>query len=314
SVGWEEVNKIQDAVIESVESTLRVHPCLRFSMGCSGAGWASMRMAGNHSEKHAGVVMLAHSGNGADSKLKSHIGVAFIYAENDKVHGASSVRSTARSLKSRGHLVREVCGEWGHTNGPLEEREKMMDWLLDVSPLTHPNLPAEERAKVRAEIKGRIEALPGIADPAERLRKAEALLALPDAGKWPEARQLRAAWFGAKYGLAEAATDPVEKHEALSDLAEDERARSYDAKDKRRLSDALRKMRSKSPCKEEWAARRMYQKVVAFEKKAGKSKLKRTQAARTYNAVAKKYSETIAGRKASEAAKRLVEELQSGMR
>jgi len=312
SAGWQEVNRIQDAVIESVESTLRVHPCLRFSMGCSGAGWASMRMAGNHNEKHAGVVMLAHSGNGADAKLKRHIAVAFIHAENDKVHGPASVRSTARSLKARGHLVREVCGGWGHSNGPLEEREKMMDWLLDISPLTHPNLPAEERAKVRAEIKLRIEALPGIADPAQRLRKAEALLALPDAEKWPEVRKLRSGWFGANYELAEAEADPVAKHEALSDLSEDERARWCDSKDRRRLAGELRKMRSKSPCREEWAARRMYQQVAAFEKKAGKSKMRRTQAARSYDAVAKRYPDTIAGRSAAEAARRLVEAINSG--
>ncbi|MHC4201350.1 MAG: hypothetical protein ACYSU0_15275, partial [Planctomycetota bacterium] len=245
SAGWQEVNRIQDAVIESVESTLRVHPCLRFSMGCSGAGWASMRMAGNHNEKHAGVVMLAHSGNGADAKLKRHIAVAFIHAENDKVHGPASVRGTARSLKARGHLVREVCGDWGHSNGPLEEREKMMDWLLDISPLTHPNLPAEERAKVLAEIKRRIETLPGVMDPAERLRKAEALLALPDAEKWPEVRKLRAAWFAAKYDLAQAETDLLAKHEALTDLSQDERVRRCDSKDRRKLAGDLRKMRSK---------------------------------------------------------------------
>ncbi len=237
-----------------------------------------------------------------------------IHAENDKVHGPGSVRGTARSLKSRGHLVREVCGDWGHSNGPLEEREKMMDWLLDVSPLTHPNLPAEERGAVRAEIKRRIEALPGITDPAERLRKAETLLALPDAEKWPEVRKLHAARFGAKYELAEAEADLVAKHEALTDLSEDESARWRDSKDRRRLSDALRKMRSKSPCREEWAARRMYQQVAAFEKTAGKGKVKRTQAARSYNTIAKRYPDTISGRKAAQAAERLVKELNSGKR
>ncbi len=314
SAGWEEVNRIQDAVIESVESTLRVHPCLRFSMGRSGAGWASMRMAGNHNEKHAGVVMLAHSGNGADAKLKRHIAVAFIHAENDKVHGPGAVRGTASSLKSRGHLVREVCGDWGHSSGPLEEREKMLDWLLDISPLTHPTLPAEGRAKVRAEIKRRIEALPDIPDAAERLQKAETLLAFPDAEKWPEVRKLHAARFGAKYELAEAEADPVAKHEALSDLSEDESARWRNSKDRRRLSGALRKMRSKSPCKAEWAARRLYQQVSAFEKKAGKSKVKRTQAARSYNTIAKRYPDTISGRKAAQATERLVKELDSGKR
>ncbi len=302
------------AVMESVEADLRVHPCLRFSMGMSGGGSASMRLAGKYNDKFAGVCMLAHSGNGADARLARHIAVAFVHGEKDNVHGVSYTRRVYHSLKARGHPVRIHVGDWGHVNGPLEIRESFMDWMLERMRLTHPKLPPAERRAAMAKVKRRIEALSGIADAAERLEKADTLLDVPGIDRWPEARKLRAAWFGAKYELAQAETDPLAKHEALTDLSQDERVRWCDSKARRKLADDLRKMRSKSPIKEEWAARRAYQQVAAFEKKAGKSKMKRTQAARSYDAVAKRYPDTIAGRRAAEAARRLVDAINSGKR
>jgi len=302
------------AVMGSVEADLRVHPCLRFSMGMSGGGWAAMSLASKYNDKFAGVCMLAHSGNGADARLAKHIAVAFVHGEKDTVHGASSARRVAKSLESRGHPVRIHVGDWGHINGPLDIRERFMDWMLERMRLTHPKLPPAERKAEMAKVKRRIEALSGVADVSERLRKADALFDVPGIDRWPEARKLRSAWFGAKYEIAQAEADPVAKHEALTDLSEDERVRRCDSKDRRKLSDDLRKMRSKSPCKEEWAARRACQQVAAFEKKAGKSKMRRTQAARSYDAVAKRYPDTIAGRNAAEAARRLVEAINSGKR
>lgn len=305
--GWKDVDRIQDAVIESVEATLRVHPCLRFSVGMSGAAWASMRMAGNHNQKHAGVVMLAHSGNGADSKLAKHIMVGFIHAENDKVHGPGSVRGVFKALKRRGHLVREVCGEWGHSNGPLEHREEFMDWMLGVSRLMHPNLPPAEKRTAAEEIKRQIKALAGIQDPAARLKEAETLLAFPGAETWPEAKALLAAWFSAKFDAASALEDPVASHDALTALSQDARAMKCSSSDRSRLRSALSKMRLKSPVRQEWRARQLYDRIARLEKQARTSKTKLIQVARSYQALAKKYRDTAYGRKAAEDAQRLVD-------
>ena len=114
--------------------------------------------------------MLAHSGNGADARLAKHIAVAFVHGEKDTVHRASSARRVAKSLESRGHPVRIHVGDWGHVNGPLEIRERFMDWMFERMRLTHPKLPPAERRAEMAKVKRRIEALSGVADASERLR------------------------------------------------------------------------------------------------------------------------------------------------
>ncbi len=305
-------SRAQDAVVEAVESTLRVHPCLRFSMGLSGGGMAAMHLANRMGEKHAGVCMLAHSGNGRDRGLETHIAVAFVHGEKDNVHPASAARSVERSLRSRGHQTRIHVGDWGHNSGSLEWRERFMDWMLEVARLTHPGLSDAEKRKALEQIRKRIESLDEIADPAERLSAAEALMELPGSDRWPETPRLRAAWFAARFEQAQAMADAVARHDALTDFSLDPRLKSCAPADRRRLSNTLRKMRMKSPVKEEWKARRLYEQVAAFEEKAGKSRLRLVQAARTFQSLAKRYRGTVYGRKAREAAERIAQALNAG--
>ncbi|MHC4252625.1 MAG: hypothetical protein ACYS9X_26200 [Planctomycetota bacterium] len=297
------------AVIGSVEETLRVHPCLRFSIGMSGGASMSMRMAGAYSNKFAGVILLAHSGNGADAGLAKHIMVGFIHAENDKIHGAGAVRSVAGALKGRRHMVREICGNWGHTNGPLEHREEFMDWMLSTSRLMHPRLPPAERKAAVADIKKRIKALPEIANPGARLREAETLLAIPGVARWPDARTLLAGWFSAKYDAACAIEDAVDRFHTLADLSEDPQVARCSSSDRRKLRSELTRLCAKSPVSEESKARKMYARIAQFEKTAGKNKGKLLQAARSYAMLAKKYPTTGYGRKAGVDARRLEGEL-----
>ncbi len=302
----------QEPVWESVNATLRAHPCLRFSMGCSGGGMASMHLANRHNAEFAGVVMLAHSGNLEDRDLAKHIAVAFIHAENDKVHGADTVRRIAGSLRRRGHPVREVCGDWGHSNGPHEYHVKFLDWMLGLQRLIHPNLSPGERKAAIAEVGRRAKALAGIADAAERLEEAEALLELPEAVTRRHAKGIFAAWFSGRYAVAEDEADVVAKHAALTSLSEDERLKRCTSGDRTKLKKALSELRRKSPAKEEWAAHKLYRQVEFMEEKAGESRMKRTQVARGYAMIAKKYPDTTSGRKAADAAKRLAAELTGG--
>ncbi|HHN45920.1 MAG TPA: hypothetical protein ENN09_00630 [Planctomycetes bacterium] len=303
---WDE---IQTAVMDSVETSLRLHPCLRFSMGFSGGGMASMRLARRYGEKFAGVVMLGHSGNGEDRGLPKHITVAFVHGENDRTHSIGSVESVFKKLKSRGHIVRKIVGDWGHETGAVEHRLLLLSWMLDLSRLVHPLLSEDERAEARREIKRRVEALPNTPDAAQRLKNAEGLLELPDSEKWPEIQALYAAWFSAKYDLASANTDIVDRHEALNALFNDERTRKCAAADQKRLAAELSDMRKKQPVKTEWAARQMYDQIAAFEAKAGQNKTKLLQAAQSYAALARSYPDTRAGKKAAEDARRLGEAL-----
>ncbi|MHC4250229.1 MAG: alpha/beta hydrolase family protein [Planctomycetota bacterium] len=312
NIGLAKWDEIQADVIKSVESTLRLHPCLRFSMGLSGAAMASMRLANRYSDKHAGILMLAHSGNGEDRGLAKHIAVAFVHAENDKVHGADAVRSVARSLERRGNPVRQVCGEWGHSNGPHEHHVRFLDWMLDLQRLVHPNLPPEERKAAADEIARRVKALGGTADAAARLKEAEALLGFPESVTRRHSKELHAGWFSAAFELGDAETDVVAKHAALTALSENERLAGCPPAERRKLSKLLAELRRKSPAKEEWAAHKLHRQVAFMEEKAGKSRSKKMKAAQAYAMIAKKYADTVAGRKAAEAAKRLAADLSGG--
>jgi predicted esterase len=304
-----EWDAIQADVVDSVESTLRLHSCLRFSMGMSGGAMAGMRLANQRNDKHAGILMLGHSGNYEDKHLAKHIAVAFVHGEKDTVQPPSFVRRIAKGVEDRGNPVRIISGEWGHTWGPHEHHVTSLDWMLNLQRLIHPKLPPAERKAAAAEVVRRAKALGKIADAAARLEEAEMLLALPETATRRNMKELHAGWFSATFELAEAEGDAVAKHAALSALSEDKRIARCASGDKRKLSRLLRKLRRKSPAKEEWAARRLVLQVEFMEGKAGKSKLKKTRVAQSYAMIAKKYADTAAGRKAAEAVKRIVAEL-----
>jgi len=309
---WEEVDPVQADVIASVEATVRVHPCLRFSMGMSGGACCSMHLAGKRNDKHAGILMLGHSGNGQDRHLEKHISVAFVHGENDKVHSPGAVRSVAKALESRGNPVRRISGDWGHEWGPHEFHVQCLDWMLDLQRLVHPKLPPEEKRAGAEELVRRAEGLAKIQGPAERLREADMLLELPEALTRKNSKDIYSGWFSASFELAKAKDDTVAKHAALTDLSENARIARCASTDRRELSKLLRELRRKSPAKEEWAARRLLSRIEFMEKKAGKSRSKKRQAAQSYAMIAKKYPDTAAGRAAGEAAKRLAADLSEG--
>ncbi len=307
NMGIDNWTKIQDAVIDSVEATLRVHPCLRFSMGCSGGGMASMHLARLHGDEHAGIVMLAHSGNNEDRGLAKHIAVAFVHGEVDDVHPVSASRRVCKSLEARGHPTRIKTGPWGHNASTKENREEMLDWMLDLMRLMHPGLPAAELKAAKAEIERRAKALADIADPGRRLAEAQRLMSLPKRLWQRHSREVYEGWFSASYELASAMPDPVAVHSTLTDMSEDERVRSCSSGDKKKLMGELRKLRRESAVKKEWKARQIYAQIAAIEKRLPPKPppTRRMQVVNSYLMLARKYPKTACGKKAAEDAKRL---------
>ena len=112
--------------------------------------------------------------------------------------------------------------------------------------------------------------------------------------------------------MAMSMKDPVNVHEALTALSEDERVVKCASADRKRLAKELRELRRKSPVKKEWKAELLYRQVAEFEKKWERNRTKLTQAAQSYAAIARRYPKTKAGQRAKEATQRLVEEINSG--
>jgi len=70
----------------------------------SGAAMCSMRLAGHYPDKHAGVLMMGHSGNG--EICPKHIAVAFVHGDKDTTHPPEVVIRAYKGFKSRGNPVR----------------------------------------------------------------------------------------------------------------------------------------------------------------------------------------------------------------
>lgn len=303
------------AVMETVEEKVRIHPCLRFSMGLHAGGVASgMYLINLFPDKFAGMCALGHHGLDQGKKLPKHMPVAFVHGKNDEVHKVGLVEGVVKRMKARGQPVRLHIGEWGCEPGPLEQRERFMDWMFERMRLTHPNLPEADREAAKAELRERVAALGTNASPGRCVAEAEAIFQLPGVDRLVDMKALRAAWFRGKHDLASGQTDVAIKHEMLSELAEHGRTRLCNSKSRRRLAQELRKLRQNSPAREEYAARRMYRQVQFMEGKIGKSKMRMTQTARAYSILARRHPDTVAGKKAAADAQRLAEKLSAGKR
>jgi len=303
-IPFKTIFEIQDDVIQTVEATLRLHPCLRFSIGFSGAGWASMHMADRYPDKHAGVVMMGHSANG--TMCAKHISVAFIHGEKDETHPVSAALGAYQAFKSRGNPVRKIIVPGrGHQPGTREEMETMLNWMLGWQRLVHPKLPPKDRADAMAELKKRIEECPKIQSAAARLEEAQLLFDLPDIDKSPSYRTLAGAWFSGRLELAQSRNDPVEKLYDLLQTQDDPRARQCPAAELQKLTAELNELRKQPALKKEYDAYVVYDRIVKMEAEAGKNQTRLKQAQAAYEAFGKQFPDTKAAKLAAEAAQRM---------
>jgi predicted esterase len=306
-MSFPDIFKVQDDVMKTVEDSVRIHSCLRFSIGMSGGAWCSMHIANRYPEKHAGVVMMGHSGNG--TICKKHISVAFIHGDKDNVHPLSAVEGAYAGFKSRGNPVRDlVVPGRGHESGTKDEIIGMLNWMLGAQKLTNPYLPPKEKTDALAAMKQRMSACAAISDPQARNDEAIALLDLPDVERLPEYRTLLAASFNARMDLALAKSGSIDQLDALLELkASVAPPRIMASAEQARLTKELASLQKMPELKSEFEAFALYDRVAKFELTANKVKAKLMQAQQGYESCAAKYGETRFGKRAAEAAKRLAD-------
>jgi len=188
----------------------------------------------------------------------------------------------------------------------------MLNWMLATNASRIQNCRPRKRADAFAEVKRRIEAAPKIADPAERLAECLLLMDLPDVEKRPDYKTLITAWFGANVDLARAKTDPVEKHELLTDLSCDTRVQAFRPTELNKVTAELAELRKLPAVKPEWAAFQLFQRVAQLEAEAGAIKSRLTTVAQGYEAVTKQFPGTRIAERAAAALERVNDELKSG--
>lgn len=292
----------QEAVLASIGS-LRLSACLRFAMGMSGGAQASWLFASRHPDAFAGLVMQGQAG--FDDTLPAHISVAYI--RGDKEPNNPYIESAIARLKAARCQVRDLVKPGGHIGGSAQECATMLDWMLGIARLTHPRLPPAERAAALADYERRIGAIAELPDAAARLAEAESLIVIPGMEGGALGRKLVPVWIAARLEVLKAEPDIPKRHLALSELAEDPRLRG--APQARDLAAELKELRKVSPGKEEWQAYQALRATEALEAKAGSAKAKRVEVARAYASISGRFPETIAGKRALAAAKRLEAEL-----
>ncbi|HEY3319741.1 MAG TPA: hypothetical protein VGP72_04620 [Planctomycetota bacterium] len=289
----------QEAALKFVEKELRVSDCLRFSMGMSGGGQMSWMFCNNHEEKHAGILMMGQAGF---SKLPpKHVAVAFIHGDQEP--NLPYINSAMARLKKAGNPVREIVRPGGHIPGEHSDQEQMLTWMFNLERFTHPKRSPDEIQDAKKEALKRIEGLGAITNAAARFSEAEQLLAIPDVGKWPEAKALPANWCKAAIDKAAAMDNAIDKHELLTDVSQSPFFKLAPPADSKPVSTLLTDLRKDPAVKKEYEAGMMLQQIAAAEAVA-KNKGAWQQVLSGYEALKVRYADTRVAKKAEEGIKR----------
>jgi hypothetical protein len=289
----------QDAAIAFIEKGLRVSNALRFSKGMSGAAVMSYLFCLNHKDKHAGILLMGHSG--IPDLVPKHVAVAYIHGDQDQ--NAGQIDIVYRMLQRAGNPLRRLVKPGGHIEGDQAEQEEMLSWMLNLERFTHPGRSPEEVKEAKEDVLKRIGGLDAISDAASRFAEAERLFVMPGVEKWPEAKALALAWYKAAVEKAGAMSDPIEKHELLTEVSQSPRLKLVPPAESRGLPAMLADLRKDPAVKKEYDAGQLLLRVAAAEAQA-KSKGEWQQVVEGYNLVRTRYAGTRAVAKAEEGIQR----------
>ncbi len=302
------IDHAQDLVWGAAEKQLRLHPCLRYAMGQSGGGAASVALVKKHPDQCAGVLVNVHSAGG----LPKHIAAVYVGGLADTTHDISAVRATAMALTAAGNQVWFIEDPGTHDTAVHsgERAEPLMDWLLFATCLAHPKLDAAGRAQGAARIAQELTDIAALKDPAAQLSRYEALLRLPSllADK-TVGKQLVNAWTSAQIAAADVA-EPVDAHRILTLFTEHAQFANIDPARKKDVGKRLETLRKSKPVTQEWSAWKALRATQASEKKAGNAKGALIDVAKAYQNITTKWPGTWAADQALPAFNRLRQQVE----
>jgi hypothetical protein len=302
-----DISHIQAVALLTAETEFKLSSYLRFGMGTSGAAMASMDIAINNPDKHAGVLLMAHCGNGLVPLAPKHVCLAFVHGDKDTVQPPAGVIAAYKQAKSRGNPARilTVAGR-GHENATTAECEMMLDWMMASARENHPKRPPAEVHEYLEELKQRVEKIAALPPGGPRLVEINAMLDVPNMEKKAEVQPLLKTWFEDTLAAAQGQQEPLPHYELLMQLGESARGKLTPgfSKEKESVRSELLSLRGKQPIKDEYDAQRAWDYCANLEAQA-KNKAAMTTAMQAYDAVAKRYPNTKAGKAAGEALERL---------
>lgn len=298
---WPPIFKAQDAVWRTAEANLRLHPCLRFANGMSGAACASHVLASYHAEQFAGTLMEGQCCTG--DKLPKYICVAFI--NGDKDPNAAYIETSERHLRGQGNPVQHFVKPGGHVPGTTEEEEKYLDWMLDFQRFNHPKLSAEDKARNKAHVLEQMDSAEKLESPTARFELLDKMLSIADFAKLPESKAHISACVKAAADASGALTDKKEKYAILSRVAFKDYKNLADSASKSAFEKELGEARRDPEVKTEWDADTAYAQVAVAERQAGDNKAAVANVCNLYAQIQQHWPNTAAGKKALDDTNRL---------
>lgn len=302
---WEPIHAAQKAVAATVFAHLRLHHCLRFSTGFSGAAWASAVLAEKHGDDWAGILFCGNSQRG--TALKKHVACAYITGEKDTTYAPSLVLADYQGAKGAGNPARfqQIAG-MGHQDPPVADRIAMLDWMIGLERLTNPRLTPDEVKAGLARLHQQVEALAQEADPAKRCVAAEGMLAADVVARSKDGQALKALWCAAMIAQADGETEPVRQFRRLQELATSDRITSMPAPERRTVQSRMAKLLKDKAVKADSDSRAALAQVAAAEARSNGSKQQTQGLIANYQAIAKRWPDSEAGKDAAAAAERLL--------
>ncbi len=299
----------QALVWEAAEKQLRLHPCLRYAMGQSGGGAASVALVKKHPDQFAGVLVNVHSAGG----LPKHVAAVYVGGLTDTTHPCSAVRGTAMALTAAGNSVWYIEDPGTHDTAVHsgERAEPLMDWLLFGTCMSHPKLDAASRTEGAARISKELTDIAALTDHPAQITRYESLMRLPAllADK-TVGRQLINGWSDAQMQSIDPA-QAVATHTALTLFTENKQFPLVEPKRRQEVTKTLEALRKVEPSKGEWAGWQMLRSIQATEKKAGAAKGALVDVVKGYQVITTKWPTTKAGEEATAALERLKAKLEA---
>ncbi|HLX64586.1 MAG TPA: hypothetical protein VKX17_25155 [Planctomycetota bacterium] len=293
---WEPVFKAQEAVWKSAEAHLRLHACLRFAIGMSGAASASWMLCAHHPNNFAGIVMEGHSGTG--DAIPNYVAVAYIHG--DKEPNLPVIEINYAHLRRAGNPLQRFVKRGGHIPGSVEEEERFLDWMYDLQRFGHPKLSADDRAKAKAEALAQLDAAAKIANSPERLAAFEKWLNLPYVAGWNETKPHFTPWLKALLEVESAAAEKSEKYALLGPANFRGWLKHVDPAVKTAFEKELADLKTDPAVKIAFDADTAYAKAAEAEKNAGDNVFQLRGALVQYEAVIQRWPDSAAAKRAKD--------------
>ena len=308
--GYEDDTDKIRTLIKTIETNYRIHPYLRFSVGFSGAAGVSAQMSTIYPKKWAGVIMMAHSGNGMYPP--KHCAVSFLAGKQDKIHGLSYIEKAYSKLKAAGNSVHlKVYPDKGHQPAPTEDVITELNWMFKIKRYNHPYIDKGYVAVLDPEIDKKIKAITDEENIEDQVNQLKKFLNYAWIKYYHDYKQLKNQYLNAVLKLSAQTSKPAVPWGILIEMRSSKDFKSFDRKLQYKIITSINNLekkpelqKEKAPMKKFLKANKELQKYLKGKRLSGR---KKKGILKQFSAIIAKYPDTLAAQKSEESKKILLQ-------